>query len=110
MSSDAGGCLPVFDAEKSVASYDVGQPGALAHTLKQLLCTGHALERVLPAFTSNVARILRLPRKGHLSVGADADLAVLTSSGDITDVMAMGRWHVRNGRPAVLGSFEEANA
>ena len=110
VSSDAGGCLPVFDAEKSVASYDVGQPGALAHTLKQLLCTGHALERVLPAFTSNVARILRLTRKGHLSVGADADLAVLTSSGDISDVMAMGRWQVRNGRPAVLGSFEEANA
>lgn len=110
VSSDAGGCLPVFADDKSVASYDVGEPGALAHTLKQLLCTGHALERVLPAFTSNVARLLRFPGKGRIAVGADADLVVLTSAGDISDVMAMGRWHVRNGRPAVRGTFEEASA
>ena len=108
VSSDAGGCLPVFAADKSVASYDVGEPGALAHTLKQLLCTGQALERVLPAFTSNVARLLRFAAKGRIAVGADADLVVLTSTGDISDVMAQGAWHVRHGRPAVLGTFEGA--
>jgi beta-aspartyl-dipeptidase (metallo-type) len=110
VSSDAGGCLPVFDAAKNVASYDVGEPGALAHTLKQLLCTGHALERMLPAFTSNVARLLRFAAKGRIAVGTDADLVVLTSTGDISDVMAMGRWHVQGGRPAVLGTFEDASA
>jgi len=110
ISSDAGGCLPVFDDVGRVAHFDVGSAGAMAGTLKSLLGAGHALERVLPAFTSNVARLLRLPRKGQLTVGADADLVVLSSTGDVSDVMALGRWHVRDGRPVVRGTFEGAEA
>ena len=106
VSSDAGGCLPEFDADGRVARFEVGSPGALARTLQQLLCTGVALERVLPAFSTNQARLLRLPGKGRIAAGADADLAVLTPDGGISDVMAMGQWHVRNGKPVVLGGFE----
>jgi beta-aspartyl-dipeptidase (metallo-type) len=87
---------------------DVGQPAALAGTLRALLARGEALERVLPAFTSNVARVLRLPLKGRLAVGMDADLVVLDAGGGITDVMAGGRWHVRAGRAEVRGMFEGA--
>jgi beta-aspartyl-dipeptidase (metallo-type) len=108
VSTDAGGCLPVFDADGRVASMDVGQPAALAGTLRALLARGEALERVLPAFTSNVARVLRLPLKGRLAVGMDADLVVLDAGGGITDVMAGGRWHVRAGRAEVRGMFEGA--
>ena len=81
MSSDGGGCLPVFDAEGRVASMDVGTPSALADTLRALLRAGQPLERVLPAFTSNQAQLLRLERKGRLVVGADADLVVLDEDG-----------------------------
>jgi beta-aspartyl-dipeptidase (metallo-type) len=110
MSSDAGGCLPVFDAEGRVASFDVGSADALAHTLKTLLCNGHALERVLPAFTANPARFLRLSGKGRVAPGADADFVVLTSTGEISDVMALGCWQVREGRAVRTGSFEGAPA
>ncbi len=106
VSSDAGGCLPVFDAEGRVASFDVGSAGALARTLQALLRSGCAPERVLPAFTANVARLLRLDRKGVIAVDADADLVVLDDDGGISDVMAMGRWHVRDGRPVTAGAFE----
>jgi beta-aspartyl-dipeptidase (metallo-type) len=51
VSSDGGGCLPVFDAEGRVASMDVGAPGALALTLRELLAAGMPLGDVLPAFT-----------------------------------------------------------
>jgi beta-aspartyl-dipeptidase (metallo-type) len=85
---------------------DVGRPAALGETLKELLARGQPLERVLPAFTSNVARLLLLPRKGHLVVGADADLVVLDGDGGVADVMARGRWHVREGRSVVRGTFE----
>jgi beta-aspartyl-dipeptidase (metallo-type) len=108
VSSDGGGCLPVFDTEGRVASIDVGRPSAMAATLRGLLERGQPLERVLPAFTANPARLLRLTRKGRLTPGADADLVVLDRAGAVTDVMARGRWHVREGSPVVLGTFEEA--
>jgi beta-aspartyl-dipeptidase (metallo-type) len=104
VSSDAGGCLPTFDADGRVAHFDVGDPGALMGTLRDLV-GGQPLERVLPAFTTNPARLLRLARKGRLAVDADADLVVLDAKGGITDVMAMGRWHVREGRVIVRGTF-----
>ncbi len=106
VSSDGGGCLPTFDADGRVAAMEVGAPHALAITLEALLRAGVPLARVLPAFTANPARLLRLARKGHLAVGADADLVVLNSQGGIQDVMARGRWHVRRGTPVVVGGFE----
>jgi len=108
VSSDGGGCLPAFDGEGRVKAFDVGRPSALGETLEELLAAGHALDRVLPAFTSNPARLLRLPRKGHLSPGADADLVVLDAANRIADVMARGRWHVRDGVPVLRGTFERA--
>jgi beta-aspartyl-dipeptidase (metallo-type) len=109
ISSDGGGCLPTFDAEGRVATMDVGAPGALALTLRALLGRGIALERVLPAFTSNAARLLRLSRKGHIAVDADADLVVLTDDGAVQDVMALGQWHVRGGASVRHGTFEPSS-
>jgi len=106
VSSDGGGCLPVFDAEGRVSAMEVGAPSATGDTLRGLLCAGQPLERVLPAFTTNPARLLRLGRKGHLGAGADADLVVLDRAGAVADVMARGRWHVRGGRAVTRGTFE----
>jgi beta-aspartyl-dipeptidase (metallo-type) len=107
VSSDAGGCLPVFDADGRVASMDVGRPAALAATLCSLLERGEPLARILPAFTANVARLLQLPRKGHIAPGADADLVALDASGNIRDVMVRGQWHVRSGHAIRRGTFED---
>jgi beta-aspartyl-dipeptidase (metallo-type) len=106
VSSDGGGCFPEFDADGRVTGMGVGQPGACAETLRELLACGQPLERVLPAFTSNVARVLHLERKGRLAAGADADLVVLDEVGRVADVMARGRWHVVDGNAAVRGMFE----
>lgn len=105
-SSDGGGCLPTFDAAGRVAAMDVGRPSAVSEALRALLARGHALEDVLPAFTSNVAGVLRLPSKGRIAVGADADLVVLDERGGPRDVMARGRFLVRGGAPVVEGTFE----
>ena len=106
VSSDGGGCLPEFDADGRVTRMGVGDPGDLARTLAALLAAGQPLERVLPAFTSNPARLLRLAGKGRIAVGADADLVVLDATGAIQDVMANGAWHVRDGRAVLRGTFE----
>jgi len=104
-SSDGGGCLPTF-VDGILVKMDVGRPASLAKTFAALLARGHALERVLPVFTSNVASLLRLPRKGKIAVGADADLVVLDERHGIRDVMARGRFVVRAGEPQVRGMFE----
>ena len=108
VSSDAGGCLACFDGEGHLCGMDIGKPAALGATIAQLLARGVPLERVLPAFTSNVARLLRLPRKGHIAVGADADLVVLDAQHRVSDVMALGAWHVRDGAQVRTGLFEGA--
>ena len=108
VSSDGGGCLPVFDADGRVSRMDVGRPAAMAEALQALLACGQPLERILPAFTSNQADLLLLPRKGHLTAGADADLVVLDEEGAVSDVMARGSWHLMEGRSVIRGLLERA--
>lgn len=109
VSTDAGGSLPVFDEDGTLLSMDVGSPTALGETLVALLASGLALETVLPAFTANVADVLGL-QKGRIAVGADADLLVINSDGRVRDVMARGRWHMRDGVVATFGTFEQCEA
>ncbi|MCE9595660.1 MAG: beta-aspartyl-peptidase [Planctomycetes bacterium] len=105
-SSDSGGCLPVFDADGRVARMDVGSPRELARTLKELVDRGLPLERALPPFTSNVARVLRLAGHGVIEVGAPANFVVLDESAEVSDVMCAGRWHLIDGESVVRGPFE----
>jgi beta-aspartyl-dipeptidase (metallo-type) len=106
VSSDAGGCLPVFDGDGHVCRMGVGESGALLETLREVIARGVPLERALPAFTVNPARLLRLAAKGRIAVGADADLVSLDDHGHAVDVFARGVPHLRAGRSVVLGTFE----
>ena len=106
ISSDAGGCLPTFDHDGRLCRMDVGASRALPQALRTLIARGHALDAVLPAFTSNVARLLRLAGKGVVVAGGVADLVVLDADGGIADVMAQGAWHVRDGAIVRRGLFE----
>ncbi len=106
ISSDGGGCLPVFDEQGEMLSMGIGSPASLAQTLKALLKAGVPLDTALPAFTSNVADLLRLHGRGRIVAGGMADLVVLDDQHDIADVMAFGVWHVRDGKAEVRGQFE----
>jgi beta-aspartyl-dipeptidase (metallo-type) len=106
ISSDGGGCLPEFNEQGEMTKMDIGSPHCLSDTLKRLLDRGIALPTVLPAFTENVARILRLRDKGSIGVGFAADFIVLGDTHEISDVMLGGVWHVRHGEQKVFGQFE----
>ncbi|MEP0546061.1 MAG: beta-aspartyl-peptidase [Rhodothermales bacterium] len=106
VSSDGGGCLPKFDADGRVTSMGVGRASELMDALRELLRAGRPLEAVLPAFTSNVATLLRLSSKGRIAAGLDADLVVLDPDAKVHGVMACGTWHVRDGEQVVRGTFE----
>ena len=105
-SSDGAGCMPVFDADGGLVSMDTGRVDVLSDTLQALLASGFNLEDVLPVFTANVANVLRMPNKGRVGVGLDADLVSLDAHGQVRDVMCRGQWMVSDGDPVRLGLFE----
>ncbi len=109
ISSDGGGCLPVFNKQGELKEMDIGRAASLPLTLKNLLAGDAPLEQVLPAFTSNVANILRLHDRGRIKAGYTADVIVLDEDHDIHDVMIAGIWHVKDRHQQVFGQFEDQN-
>ncbi len=109
ISSDGGGCLPVFNEQGEITEMELGQAASLPLTLKNLLASGASMEHVLPAFTANVANILRLNDRGRIQAGFAADVVVLDDNDDIHDVMIAGIWHVKDGKQQIFGQFEDPN-
>jgi beta-aspartyl-dipeptidase (metallo-type) len=106
-SSDGGGCMPTFDADGRLVAMGVGEPSTLVATLARLVGFGLPLASALAPSTSNVARVLRLPNKGRIAVGGDADLVALDERGGVAWVIARGRPWVREGSLTARGTFEE---
>jgi len=107
VSSDGGGCLPVWNEQGEMLQMDIGRPASLHGTLRDLLIADRSLKDVLPAFTSNVADILRLADRGRIQPGSMADLVVLDEEHNINDVMVAGIWHVQNREQIIFGEFEK---
>ena len=106
ISSDGGGCLPAFNEEGELTRIGTGTSSTLPETLKELVERDVAMQDALPAFTSNVADLLKLTNKGRLKKGKDADIVILNDKLEVCDVMARGRWHVKNGVAVIKGTYE----
>jgi len=106
VSSDSGGCLPIFDDQGRMLEMDVGSSATLMQFVRDLHRRDFGLEQILPCLTSNVAGLLRLTSKGRLAEGMDADLVCLDEALQVQHVMAGGRWMVRDGSVAAKGFFE----
>lgn len=108
VSSDAGGCLPTFDADGHLVRMGVGAAETLLETVAALVREhGWRLGDALALVTAQPARAAMLPRKGAIAAGADADLVVLEDpSTGVTAphaVMARGVWLVEDGRTTGRG-------
>ncbi|MCZ6829283.1 MAG: beta-aspartyl-peptidase [Gammaproteobacteria bacterium] len=110
VSSDGGGCLSSFNAAGEVQSMDIGNSRTLLETMRALAAEGLGLDDMLAYFTSNVAALLRLPGKGLIAAGMDADLLVLDAEFRVQHLMARGNWHIKNGQLQKPGSFEAGQA
>ena len=107
ISSDGGGCLPVFDEQGDLVKMGFAKSAAMAEAFKAMLDSDLPLHQVLPMMTSNVANLLRLHAKGKIETGMDADLLVVSPRHEIDSVMVNGRWHLLQGKSLVKGLFEE---
>lgn len=106
ISSDGGGCLPQFNSQGELLKLDYGRCSLLSDTLKEILDKDYSEEDALLPFTKNVADLLKLTNKGEIKVGNDADLIVLAEDNKIESVMALGKWHKKDGKMVRFGSFE----
>ena len=105
ISSDGGGCLPQFDSEGNLSSMDFGKAQILPETLASLVTTGFDLSTALSFMTSNVADLLRFPHKGRIAKNHNADLLILDQDYKVESVMALGKWHKREGKICIKGTF-----
>ena len=108
MSSDGNGSLPVFDAAGKLMGLVAASPASLHKAVRDIVQAGILpLEDALRPVTCNPARSLKLPRKGALKVGFDADAVVLDADLKVRDVFAKGRTRVREATVVVKGVFEK---
>jgi beta-aspartyl-dipeptidase (metallo-type) len=91
--SDACGSLPGFDpVTGELVKMEMGLPSANLRELKDAVLTdGIPLETALQVLTSNPADILKLPRKGRIRAGFDADLLVIDDEFNIVHLLAQGK-------------------
>lgn len=99
LSSDANASLPQFDEARRFVGLRAGRLESLFEVLGQCVNDhGIPLERAIGVASTHAADALKLPRKGRLQAGSDADLLVLTDDEwGIDEVWAMGRRVYRRG-------------
>ena len=106
-SSDSCGSLPGFDEQGNLIKLEMGLPSSNLRELKEtVLQEKIPLETVLKVLTSNVASILKLPGKGFISNGMDADILFLNLDMEMVHLIAMGKWVVKDGTVLNMGTYE----
>lgn len=108
LSSDGNGSMPAFNENRELVGLIAASPRSLYEALcdivqRKILPLSDALRLI----TTNPAASLKLPRKGKVCEGYDADIAVLDNEMKIRHVFAKGRCMVRDYQVVVKGVFEK---
>lgn len=107
MSSDGCGSLPSFDDAGELVKLETGEPASIfGEFVDAVRDEGLPIDQAVRVVSTSVADILKLPGKGHIAPGADADLTVLDGDLCLRHVIAGGKWMVRDGEALRKGSFE----
>ena len=107
MSSDGCGSLPSFDESGVLAKLEVGEPASIFREFVDAVRDeGLPIDHAVRVVSTNVADILRLPGKGRIAAGGDADLAMLDADLRLRHVISGGQWMMRDGALLRKGSFE----
>jgi beta-aspartyl-dipeptidase (metallo-type) len=109
ISSDGNGAPPKEERGEAVPTRaNYGHVGSLHMVWRQIVQSGRAdMETALAMVSRNVAKAYRLPQKGEIAVGKDADLLVLDTELGVSSVIARGRVMVDHKWIAARGMFEQ---
>jgi len=106
-SSDSCGSLPGFDEQGRLVKLLMGLPSANLRELSEAVLEEKIpLETAVRVLTSNPATILKLPWKGFIAEGMDADILFLDKGMRMVHLLAMGRWAVKDGEVIMRGAYE----
>jgi beta-aspartyl-dipeptidase (metallo-type) len=106
-SSDSCGSLPGFDEQGRLVKLLMGLPSSNLRELGEAVLEEKIpLETALKVLTSNVATILKLPAKGFIAPGMDADILFLGKDMKMVHLLALGKWAVRDGAVVKKGAYE----
>jgi beta-aspartyl-dipeptidase (metallo-type) len=106
-SSDSCGSLPGFDEQGRLVKLEMGLPSSnLRELADAVIIDKIPMEISLKVLTSNVSTILKLPGKGFISPGMDADILFLDSKMKMVHLLAMGKWAVMSGDVINKGNYE----
>ncbi|MDR4987889.1 MAG: beta-aspartyl-peptidase [Bacteroidales bacterium] len=107
MSSDGFGSLPQFDENGNLVQLETGHPKSVFEEMRDAIVQeGLPAETAIATVTENVARILRLPGKGRIATGMDADLLIIDKDFTIVHMCAMGSMMIKNKNMLKKGAYE----
>ncbi len=107
-SSDGHASLPEFDSKGQLKSIDIGLESSLFEEVRDAIIEEELdIALALKVITSTPADILKLPTKGRLKVGFDADIVILDRTNlSVETVISRGNIVLENSEPTVKGRFE----
>jgi beta-aspartyl-dipeptidase (metallo-type) len=109
VSSDSNGSLPVFDRTGKLVGLTIATQQDLLRTFRSLLRRQTiGVEDAARLFSANAAAFYKLPAKGEIRPGKDADLAVFDGGWELCDVFARGRRLMADGKVTARGTFSPA--
>jgi beta-aspartyl-dipeptidase (metallo-type) len=109
LSTDCGGAYRRMDGTGRGTQQYMAAPDSLLQTMRELTALNLSWGEAGRFCSAHVADLLGLARKGYLRPGRDADVLILTPSGEVDRVYARGRLLVDRGTPLVRGPFGAAS-
>ncbi len=107
MTSDGCGSLPDFDDQGNLVQLEMGKPKSVLDELRDTVLEEKLeLGQAVQVISTNPARIFKLPGKGVVAPGADADLVLLDGEFRVCHMVARGEMMVRDAVPLKKGSYE----
>lgn len=106
VSSDSNGSLPAFNGQGELIGLGVANQKDFLRTFQQIwrekILTR---EEAIQVFSTNAAGFYKLPGKGRVETGFEADLLLLNEAADLSYVFSRGKALLEKGRLKVRGTF-----